>query len=52
LKSNLHSSSVKHGDRVAQLIIERIMTPEVEEVTELDDTSRGANGYGSTGVAK
>lgn len=41
--------AVKRGDRVAQLILERIMTPEVVEVAELDDTSRGAAGYGSTG---
>ncbi|KAG7673563.1 hypothetical protein Ndes2526B_g02988 [Nannochloris sp. 'desiccata'] len=41
---------VKKGDRVAQLILERIMTPEVQECEDLDDTSRGAAGYGSTGV--
>jgi len=44
-------STVKRGDRVAQLILERIVTPEVEEVDDLDDTARGAGGYGSTGVA-
>lgn len=43
--------AVKKGDRVAQLILERILTPEVREVSELDETERGANGYGSTGVA-
>ncbi len=43
------SSAVKRGDRVAQLILERIMTPDVVEVSELDDTTRGAAGYGSTG---
>lgn len=42
---------VKRGDRVAQLILERIITPDVEEVEDLDDTARGAGGYGSTGVA-
>eukprot|EP00201_Polytomella_parva_P008713 CAMPEP_0175051230 /NCGR_PEP_ID=MMETSP0052_2-20121109/7678_1 /TAXON_ID=51329 ORGANISM="Polytomella parva, Strain SAG 63-3" /NCGR_SAMPLE_ID=MMETSP0052_2 /ASSEMBLY_ACC=CAM_ASM_000194 /LENGTH=176 /DNA_ID=CAMNT_0016315479 /DNA_START=92 /DNA_END=622 /DNA_ORIENTATION=- len=41
---------VKRGDRVAQLVIERISTPEVVEVNELDDTTRGAGGYGSTGI--
>lgn len=41
--------TVKQGDRVAQLILERIATPEVEEVDELDVTIRGAGGYGSTG---
>lgn len=43
---------VKVGDRIAQLILERIMTPEVVEVSELDGTSRGAGGFGSTGVSK
>lgn len=35
--------AVKKGDRVAQLILERIMTPDVVEVDELDDTQRGAS---------
>jgi dUTPase len=43
--------AVKKGDRVAQLVLERIATPEVLEVADLDDTARGAGGYGSTGVA-
>jgi dUTP pyrophosphatase len=46
-----HSISVKKGDRVAQLILEKITTPPVVEVEDLDDTSRGAGGFGSTGVA-
>lgn len=41
---------VKAGDRIAQLIIERIMTPEVVEVLDLDSTARGEGGFGSTGV--
>ncbi len=40
---------VSQGDRVAQLILEKIMTPKVEEVESLDETTRGAGGYGSTG---
>lgn len=36
---------------MAQLILERIVTPEVVEVEDLDDTARGAGGYGSTGVS-
>lgn len=43
--------AVRKGDRIAQLILERILTPEVEEVDELDSTVRGSGGYGSTGVA-
>ncbi|XP_008068153.2 deoxyuridine 5'-triphosphate nucleotidohydrolase, mitochondrial isoform X1 [Carlito syrichta] len=40
---------VKKGDRIAQLICERIFYPEIEEVQVLDDTERGAGGFGSTG---
>ncbi|KAM6181060.1 deoxyuridine 5'-triphosphate nucleotidohydrolase, mitochondrial [Erethizon dorsatum] len=40
---------VKKGDRIAQLICERIYYPEIEEVQGLDDTERGSEGFGSTG---
>ena len=39
------------GDRVAQLILERIAHADVVPVDDLDDTARGAGGFGSTGVA-
>ncbi|KAL0391977.1 UNVERIFIED_CONTAM: Deoxyuridine 5'-triphosphate nucleotidohydrolase [Sesamum radiatum] len=41
---------VKAGDRIAQLIIQKIVTPEVSEVDDLDSTVRGSGGFGSTGV--
>ncbi|XP_008220787.1 PREDICTED: deoxyuridine 5'-triphosphate nucleotidohydrolase [Prunus mume] len=41
---------IKEGDRIAQLIIEKIITPDVVEVEDLDSTARGAGGFGSTGV--
>lgn len=41
--------TVAHGDRIAQLILERILTPEVEETDDLNTTDRGAAGFGSTG---
>ncbi|KAM7405873.1 hypothetical protein PAMP_000291 [Pampus punctatissimus] len=40
---------VKKGDRVAQLVCERICYPELEEQKTLDETERGAGGFGSTG---
>lgn len=40
---------VSAGDRVAQLIIERIATPEAQWVDDLDGTGRGDGGFGSTG---
>ncbi|XP_068708305.1 uncharacterized protein [Montipora foliosa] len=48
---NLSSTDyqVQWGDRIAQLIVEKISTPSLVEVKELDDTNRGTAGYGSTG---
>ena len=42
---------VKHGDRIAQLIMERISMANPVEVDELPDTIRSAGGWGSTGVS-
>lgn len=41
---------VKKGDRIAQLICERIFYPELEELEKLTDTERGSGGFGSTGI--
>jgi len=41
---------IKVGDRVAQLILERVLTPDVAEVDDLEKTERGEGGFGSTGV--
>ncbi|XP_065139915.1 deoxyuridine 5'-triphosphate nucleotidohydrolase, mitochondrial isoform X1 [Paramisgurnus dabryanus] len=41
---------VKKGDRIAQLICERICYPELQELKTLDETERGVNGFGSTGT--
>lgn len=41
---------VAKGDRIAQLICERIFYPTLEECKELTDTTRGAGGFGSTGT--
>lgn len=40
---------IKEGDRIAQLVLERIVTPDVVEVEELEESVRGAGGFGSTG---
>lgn len=48
LSNNQHK--VSHGDRIAQLVVVPVMYPELEEVTELEETERGASGFGSTGV--
>lgn len=38
------------GDRIAQLVLERCETPDVREVLTIDETARGAGGFGSTGA--
>jgi len=43
--------AIKSGDRIAQLVVERFNTCGCEEVESLEETSRGAGGFGSTGVA-
>ncbi|XP_037553027.1 deoxyuridine 5'-triphosphate nucleotidohydrolase, mitochondrial isoform X2 [Nematolebias whitei] len=40
---------VKKGDRVAQLVCEKICYPHLVEEKTLDETDRGAGGFGSTG---
>ena len=41
---------INHGDRIAQMVIARHETASFEVVTSLDETQRGAGGFGSTGV--
>ncbi len=41
---------IARGDRIAQLVIQRVETARFVEVDELDDSARGSGGFGSTGV--
>ena len=41
--------TVRHGDRIAQLIVMPYLQVEFNEVTELSETDRGKSGFGSTG---
>jgi dUTP pyrophosphatase len=46
--------TVRRGDRIAQLLVQRVELPELVEVTSFDeaglaDTSRGEGGHGSSG---
>jgi dUTP pyrophosphatase len=40
---------IKKGDRIAQLLIQPIITTEVIEVAELEETVRGDGNFGSSG---
>lgn len=42
--------TIEPGERIAQMVIARYEQAEIELVEELDDTERGAGGYGHTGV--
>lgn len=48
-----HHPCLRHhvhpGDKIAQLVILPCLLPELELVDSLEDTDRGANGFGSTG---
>lgn len=41
---------IKHGDRIAQLIVIPFLPVQFNEVDALDETERGEGGFGSTGV--
>jgi dUTP pyrophosphatase len=45
------SVTLPAGSRIAQLVIQEVMTAEFVEVEELDDTERSDNGFGSTGIS-
>lgn len=40
---------IKQGDRIAQLIVEKISMPVIQERIDLTETVRGQGGFGSTG---
>ena len=42
---------IKRGDRIAQLVIQRVEEVKLIRREELDDTARGEGGFGSTGRA-
>ncbi len=43
------SFRVARGERIAQLVFHRFLTPEPVEVLEVSETERGEGGFGSTG---
>ncbi len=45
----LESYEIRHGDRIAQLVVARLGDVELVEVPDLTATSRGDGGHGSTG---
>ena len=41
--------SLRHGDRIAQLVVQRVENVTFREVPALPESARGDNGFGSTG---
>lgn len=41
--------TIEPDERVCQMVIAPVLTPDIVEVSELDDTQRGKGGFGSTG---
>lgn len=44
------SFALRRGERIAQMVIQRVCQAQVAAVVELDVTERGAGGFGSTGI--
>jgi dUTP pyrophosphatase len=42
--------TIARGDRIAQVVFARYETPELVDAAELEESSRGAGGFGSTGA--
>ena len=49
LNHSKEPQTIQPGERVAQFVITPVLTPAYVESEELDDTTRGAGGFGSTG---
>ena len=45
------TATVRHGERIAQLVVAPVVRVTVADLPELDRTPRGAGGFGSTGAA-
>ena len=43
------TQTVRHGERIAQLLVTPVLMPDFVECDDLSDTDRGASGFGSTG---
>jgi dUTP pyrophosphatase len=42
--------TIRHGDRIAQMLFLPVLAAEFEVVEKIDDTLRGEGGFGSTGI--
>lgn len=52
LNTGTDDFEIKEGDKIAQMLIQPVMSVEVEEVLELSESERGSHGFGSADEAK
>lgn len=51
LNTGQEAFEIRHGDRIAQMVVAPVVRGEFELCDTLDETLRGAGGFGSTGVS-
>ena len=44
-----HPYTIQRGDRIAQLVINKVYQAEIREVDQLEETDRNTGGFGHTG---
>lgn len=51
LYNTAEQTTIKRGDRIAQLVVQKFETAQFTKVQYLNETERGSGGFGSTGKA-
>ncbi|MEX0338572.1 MAG: dUTP diphosphatase [Arenibacterium sp.] len=49
MNAGTESFTISHGDRIAQMVVAPVVRARFEQVTDLGETERGGQGFGSTG---
>ncbi|MCO6497626.1 MAG: dUTP diphosphatase [Chitinophagaceae bacterium] len=42
--------TIQHGDRIAQMVVAKVVQAELKESKQLEDSERGSGGFGHTGM--
>jgi dUTP pyrophosphatase len=50
LNTSTSDAEIKKGQKLAQILVQPVASPELVEVESLDESSRGTGGFGSTGL--
>ena len=46
----IFSHKINKGDKIAQIVFQKVETPVIREVADFVETARGTNGFGSSGA--